>query len=58
MRRRRKGEKVEMNRMKGMIVVRLVIGSFALTGVFVDQNSTGRPRAAEIFFEVFNNKGA
>jgi hypothetical protein len=47
-----------MNRMKGMIVVRLVIGSFALTGVFVDQNSTGRPRAAEIFFDVSSSKGA
>ncbi len=47
-----------MNRMKGMIVVRLVIGSFALTGVFEDQISAGRPRAAEIFFDVFSNKGA
>jgi hypothetical protein len=47
-----------MNRMKGMIVVRRVIGSFALTGVFVDQISAGRPRAAEICFDVFSNKGA
>ncbi len=58
MRRRKNGEKVEMNRMGGMIVVSFVIGSFALTGVFEDQISAGRPRAAEIFFDVFNNKGA
>jgi hypothetical protein len=51
-------KKVETNRMAGMFVVKFVIESLALTGVFEDQVSTGRPRAAEICFDVFSNKGA